>query len=130
MPEKNFTVQDTFNITERGIVVTRKLKFDSPDFRIVSAVALIQPSGKSLETEISAIEHIEPSTNENFNLHKIGVIFKGVIKKMMFQSGLKFSYSKVKNQKAVTIAHHGFLIFEETLKISYGELCNIFSFSD
>ncbi|MEO6589273.1 MAG: hypothetical protein ABIP06_08195 [Pyrinomonadaceae bacterium] len=108
MREKIFTVKDTFNITARGIVVTGKLKFDSPDFRIGSEIVLIRPDGRELETEISAIEQIKPITHEDFNRRKIGVIFKGVIKKMMFQSGLKFSYLKVKNQKAVTIAHHGF----------------------
>ena len=78
---KLFTIDDVFDITGRGIVVTGELEPNSPSFRIGNSVVLIHPNGNELETEINGIEHVKLTDIENFDSNKIGVMFKNLAKK-------------------------------------------------
>lgn len=79
MRQKLFVIEDTFQITGRGIVVTGKLKLDSPAFKAGSAVILIRPDGKEFTTKVFGIEQVKPIDYENFNWNRIGVMFENII---------------------------------------------------
>ena len=76
MRQKLFTIDDTFNLSGRGIVVTGELAANTPIFRIESIVVLVHPNGNELVTEISGIAMVNPVDYENFNRNKIGVLLK------------------------------------------------------
>ena len=80
MRKKLFVIEDVFNITGRGIVVTGELESDSPAFNSESKVVLVKPNGQENFSEIS-IEHIKPINYENFNWKRVGVLLKNIASK-------------------------------------------------
>ncbi len=84
-----FTIDDVFEITGRGIVVTGELELNSLSCKIGKAVVLVQLNGQELKTEISGIEHLKPIDVENFNWNKLGIMFKDVGKKEDVPIGTK-----------------------------------------
>ena len=81
MRQKLFTIEDSFIITGRGIVVVGKLEANSPPCRIGNKIVLVNPSKIELVTEISGLEQIKLIDIEHFNSNKIGIMLKGVTKK-------------------------------------------------
>lgn len=81
MRQKLFTIEDTFNILGRGIIVGGELEPNSPICRIGTVVVLVLPNGNELVTEISGIEMIKPIDYETFNRNRVGIMLKDVIKK-------------------------------------------------
>ena len=81
MRREFLTVDDVFEISGRGIVVTGNLNRNSPSCKIGNTVILVHPDGQELTTKVSGIEHIKPVNIKDFTWNKIGIMFKDVGKK-------------------------------------------------
>lgn len=78
MRKKLFVIEDVFQITGRGIVITGEREPDSPDFKAGSKVILIRPNGEIFMTEVIGIEWFTPIDGRKFNRNKVGVLLKNV----------------------------------------------------
>ena len=81
MRKKLFVIEDVFNITGRGNVVTGEREPDSPEFRVGSKIILVRPDGEEFITEVMGIELFIPINNKISNRKYVGVLLKNVTAK-------------------------------------------------
>ena len=87
MRQKLFIIEDRFQITGRGIVVTGEREPDSPEFKVGSEVILVRPDGEEFITEVVGIEQFTPIDNKINRRKKVGVLLKNVTAKEVVPIG-------------------------------------------
>jgi hypothetical protein len=87
----NFTVEDTFLIPGRGLIVTGELENVNHRFRAGTSVKIIRPDG----TEIfSVIRGIDISCGASVNQKKIGALLEETITKSDVPHGSKITITE------------------------------------
>jgi translation elongation factor EF-Tu-like GTPase len=81
MRKKLFVIEDVFQITGRGIVVTGEIESDSFPHKIGSKVVLVKPSGEKLLSKVIGIDYFTPIDGRRVNRNKVGVLLDNIILK-------------------------------------------------
>ena len=88
----DFTVEDTFLIPGRGLIVTGELENAEHNFRARTSVKIVRPDGTEIFT---VIRGIDISCGSEVNQTKIGVLLEAITK------------SDVPIGSKITIVEHG-----------------------
>ena len=75
MRQKLFVIEDIFQITGRGIIVTGELESNSPVFKIGSKIVLIRPNREKFDTEVAGFNFSKLANN------LVGVLLKNIVSK-------------------------------------------------
>ena len=76
MNQKLLTVDDRFHIKLRGTIITGEFKPNSPVFKVGNTIALIQPNGSEMITEIVGIDIFHTVSG----VKKLGILIKDFTK--------------------------------------------------